>query len=75
MATSSPTLHKRSGCSPIVHQVPRLRYGRHTEHGNPQGDTLGGFVVPGHVAVVTREGRVVWGYHPEDFRKLTVDET
>jgi hypothetical protein len=31
--------------------------------------------MPGHVAVVTREGRVVWGYHPEDFRKLTVDET
>jgi hypothetical protein len=31
--------------------------------------------MPGHCAVITKEGRVVWGYHTSDFRKLTVDET
>jgi hypothetical protein len=31
--------------------------------------------MPGHCAVVTRDGRIVWGYHSQDFRKLTVDET
>ena len=30
--------------------------------------------MPGHVAVVTRDGKVHWGYHPESFRPATVDE-
>ncbi len=31
--------------------------------------------MPGHVAVVKRDGRVMWGYHAENFRKLTREES
>ena len=30
--------------------------------------------MPGHVAVVTHDGLVRWGYHIENFRKLTKEE-
>ena len=30
--------------------------------------------MPGHVAVVTKDGLVKWGYHDDNFRKLTRDE-
>ena len=30
--------------------------------------------MPGHVTVVTRDGKVHWGYHPENFREPTEDE-
>ena len=30
--------------------------------------------MPGHVVVATKNGKVHWGYHPEDFRKPTDDE-
>jgi hypothetical protein len=30
--------------------------------------------MPGHVAVVTRDGLVRWGHHIENFRKLTREE-
>jgi hypothetical protein len=30
--------------------------------------------MPGHVAVVTKDGLVRWGYHIENFRKLTREE-
>lgn len=28
----------------------------------------------GHCAIVTRDGRVLWGYHTDDFRNPTEDE-
>ena len=30
--------------------------------------------MPGHVVVATTDGRVVWGYHADNFRKLTKEE-
>lgn len=30
--------------------------------------------MPGHVAVALRDGRVLYGFHPELFRVLTEDE-
>jgi hypothetical protein len=30
--------------------------------------------MPGHVIVATKDGRVLWGYHIENFRKLTREE-
>lgn len=30
--------------------------------------------MPGHVAVVTRDGKVLWGYHEENFREPTEEE-
>jgi hypothetical protein len=30
--------------------------------------------MPGHCAVVTQDGIVRWGYHTDNFRKLTEDE-
>ncbi|MFA5103541.1 MAG: hypothetical protein WC525_10380 [Candidatus Thermoplasmatota archaeon] len=30
--------------------------------------------MPGHCAVVDREGKVRWGVHPEDFREATEEE-
>ena len=31
--------------------------------------------MPGHVAVVTRDGKVHWGYHDDNFREATEEET
>jgi len=31
--------------------------------------------MPGHCSVVTRKGEVHWGYHTENFRIATEDET
>jgi hypothetical protein len=30
--------------------------------------------MPGHVVVVNKDGRVFWGYHDDNFRKLTEEE-
>ena len=30
--------------------------------------------MPGHCVVVKRDGRVMWGYHTDNFRELTEDE-
>lgn len=30
--------------------------------------------MPGHLAVVNREGKVVWGFHDDNFRLPTEDE-
>ena len=30
--------------------------------------------MPGHCAVVDREGKVYWGYHTDNFRQPTEDE-
>jgi hypothetical protein len=30
--------------------------------------------MPGHVAVALKDGRVIFGYHAENFRKLTREE-
>jgi hypothetical protein len=30
--------------------------------------------MPGHCAVITTDGRIVWAYHTGDFRKLTREE-
>jgi len=30
--------------------------------------------MPGHVAVATKDGKVHWGYHPENFRDPTQEE-
>jgi len=27
--------------------------------------------MPGHVAVVDKNGKVIWGYHDDNFRELT----
>lgn len=31
--------------------------------------------MPGHMVLVTRDNQVLWGYHKEDFIKLTDEET
>jgi hypothetical protein len=31
--------------------------------------------MPGHCAVITKCGLVVWAYHTNDFRKLSLEET
>ncbi len=30
--------------------------------------------MPGHCIVATKEGKVIWGYHTENFRLATEDE-
>jgi hypothetical protein len=30
--------------------------------------------MPGHAVVASKDGRVLWGYHTENFRKLTDEE-
>ena len=30
--------------------------------------------MPGHVAVATKDGRILWGYHSDNFRKLIKEE-
>ena len=30
--------------------------------------------MPGHIIVATARGRVLWGYHPDSFKKATDDE-
>lgn len=30
--------------------------------------------MPGHVAVVNREGKVLWGYHDDNFKVVPADE-
>jgi hypothetical protein len=30
--------------------------------------------MPGHCAVILKDGRTVWAYHTDDFRKLSTEE-
>lgn len=30
--------------------------------------------MPGHVAIAKKDGRVFWGYHPENFPKIPLDD-
>jgi hypothetical protein len=63
---------------PYVCEVVDLPKGYEDKYPFKEGDhvlMLGEIeYMPGHVAVVTRDGLVRWGYHVEYFRKLTREE-